>query len=272
MSGFWNRKEGISAMSIRFITLVALFCLISGVQANPMYLEAVKERPDEKQLAKSREKILEHREIRIRDDLDQQLPPFHRRSQQSASQGETFCQICHSPLPHRESPWTRALLNMHSHYIACGTCHFRPEGVTFIYRWLDFSNERVLDADSSRFRVGRDLDNEHPPDGAVKIAPFWQDEPAVPLPSSSEAQVIARAWRDGEIEQRVRLYAHLHRPLDLKGLSCDGCHQEEKPLFDFQALGASIDQAKQIQRHVLPQFFSRYRDKEQKIRILDLTR
>ena len=261
-------------MFIRFIIiiLVASFCLISGVQANPMYLEAIKERPDEKQLAKSREKILAHQKIEIRDDLDRQLPPFHRRPQQQISQGETFCQICHLSLPHRHSLWTRALLNMHSRNIACSTCHFHPEKNTFVYRWLDFSNEQVLDADSSRFRAGRDLDNENLPNGNVKIAPFWQDKPVVPLPSSSEAQTIARLWREGDTEQKIKLHAHLHRPLESQGLSCDGCHQEKKPLFSLQALGADPGQTKQIQRHVLPQFFNRYRDKEQKIRILDLTR
>jgi len=40
----------------------------------------------------------------------------------------------------------------------------------------------------------------------------------------------------------------------------------------FHAADIPMDQARQIQCHVLPQFFSRYRDKEQKIRILDLTR
>ena len=259
-------------MSIRFIMLVASLCLISGAQANSIYLEAIKERPDVKQPDELREKILAHRRIEIRDDLDLQLPPYHRRPQQQISQGETFCQTCHSPLPHRDSLWTRALLNMHTRYIACSTCHFRPAKVTFAYRWLDFSSEQVLDADSSRFRTGRDLDNENLLDGTVKIAPFWQDKPAVLLPSSSAAQAIAGQWREGDIKQKMRLHAHLHRPLDPQGLSCDGCHQEEKPLFSLQALGADLDQAKQIQRHVLPQFFNRYRDKEQKIRILDLTR
>ncbi len=259
-------------MFIRFIILVASFYLISGAQANPTYLEAIKERPDEKQLAESREKILAHRKIEIRDDLDQQLPPFHRRSQQQINQGETFCQTCHLPLPHRHSLWTRALLNMHSRNIACSTCHFRPENVTFTYRWLDFSSEQVLDADSFRFRAGHDWDNENLSDGNVKIAPFWQDKSANLLPSSSEAQTLTRLWREGNIGQKIQLHAHLHGPLEPQGLSCDGCHQEEKPLLDLQALGADLDQVKQIQRHVLPQFFKRYRDKEQKIRILDLTR
>ncbi|MEZ4720299.1 MAG: hypothetical protein R2813_00310 [Flavobacteriales bacterium] len=259
-------------MFIRFIGLVVSFCLINGAQANSMYLEAIEEHPDEKQLAKSRKTILAYREIEIRDDLDQQLPPFHRRPQQQIGQGETFCQACHLSLPHRHSLWTRALLNMHSRYIACSTCHFRPESVTFTYRWLDFSNGQALEADSSRFRADRDLDNENLPDGNVKIAPFWQDQPAVPLPSSSKAQDIARQWRDSDIEQKIQLHAQLHRPLEPQGLSCDGCHQEQKPLFDLQALGADLDQAKQIQRHVLPQFFKRYQNKEQKIRILDLTR
>ena len=228
--------------------------------------------PTTKQLAESREKVLAYREIEIRDDLDQQLPPFHRRSEQQVNQGETFCQMCHLPLPHQHSLWTRALLNMHSRNIACSTCHFRPEKATFAYRWLDFSSEQVLEADSSRFRAGRDLDNENLPDGNVKIAPFWQGKPAVPLPSSTEARNIVRLWREGDVEQKIQLHAHLHRPLDPQGLSCEGCHQEEKPLFGLQALGADPGQAKQIQRHVIPQFFSRHRDGEQKIRILDLTR
>jgi len=259
-------------MFIRFILLVVSFYWISGAQANPIYLEAIEQRPDEKRLAESRKTLHDYREIEIREDLDQQLPPFHRRPQQPISQGETFCQLCHLPLPHRQSLWTRALLNMHSRYIACSTCHFRPKNVTFAYRWLDFSNGQVLEADASRFRAGRDLDNENLPDGNVKIAPFWQDQSAVPLPSSAKAQDIARLWREGDTEQKIQLHAQLHRPLEPQGLSCDGCHQEKKPLFDLQALGANPDQAKQIQRHVLPQFFKRNYDKEQKIRILDLTR
>lgn len=260
-------------MSIRFIIILLVsFCSISKVQADLIYLEAIKVHPDDKQLAKSREKILAQRGIDIRDDLDQQLAPFHRRPQQPINQGETFCQMCHLPLPHRDSLWTRALLNMHSRYIACSTCHFRPKNVTFAYRWFDFSSAQVLGADSSRFRAGRDLDNEDLPDGNVKIAPFWQDKPVVPLPSSAEAQAIARQWRAGDTEQKIQLHAQLHRPIEPQGLSCDGCHQEKKPLFSLQDLGADPNQARQIQRHVVPQFFSRYRDKKEKIRILDLTR
>ncbi len=260
-------------MFIKLVVLVMVFCsFTSGVLARPLYLEALKGEPDAKQLAKSREKILEYQQIEIRDDLDQKLPPFHRRPEQKITQGETFCQICHLPVPHRHSPWTRALLNMHSRYIACSTCHFRPENVTFTYRWLNFSSGQTLDADPNRFRTGRDLDNEIPLDGTVKIASFYQDEPAVPLPGSAVAEAVAREWRDGDTQQKTRLHARLHRPLEPKGLSCERCHQEEKPLLDLRALGAQPAQVEQIQRHVLPQFFSRYREKEQKIRILDLTR
>lgn len=144
--------------------------------------------------------------------------------------------MCHLPLPHRQSLWTRALLNMHSRYIACSTCHFRPKNVTFAYRWLDFSNGQVLEADASRFRAGRDLDNENLPDGNVKIAPFWQDQPAVPLPSSAKAQDIARLWREGDTEQKIQLHAQLHRPLEPQGLSCDGCHQEKSHCSTFRPL------------------------------------
>lgn len=259
-------------MSIRFIILIVWVCLISDVQANSLYLEAIKAQPDAKQLEASREKVLEYKEVKIRDDLDKKLPPFHLRVEKQINTGETFCQLCHLPLPHRESIWTRALLNMHSRSIACGTCHFRPRNTTFAYRWLDFSSEKAVTGDAFRFRAGRDWDNENLPDGNVKIAPFWQDNPAIPFPESSAAQAIEREWRDGDTEQKIQLHARLHAPLEQKGLACEGCHQEEKPLFSLQALGANPEQTKQIQRHVIPQFFKRYRDKEQKIRILDLTR
>lgn len=259
-------------MSIKYWLPFALFWLAWGVaQAEPGYVRAVeRSRPDPETLAKAREKVKKHREVTIRDDIDAQLPHFHRRMQEKVTKGETFCQICHLPLPHQKSVRTRAFLNMHSRFIACATCHYRPEGKQLDYLWLDYRSGRAV-AGEGRLRTGTDTPASQPIDGWVKIAPFEGDEPVVPLPQDPWAKEIARRWREGGLEQRAKLQARLHLPLEEKGPQCGDCHQEEQPLLVLERLGASREQACLVYRHMIPQFFGRYRDEDQKIRIIDIT-
>ncbi len=260
-------------MCIRWWFLALLGCWLAAAAAEPLYWQAVEQvRPDAETLAKAREKVEKHKDIVIRDDIDAKLPPFHRRPEKKVTKGETFCQICHLPLPHSKTLRTRSFLNMHSRFIACATCHFRPKDRHLDYRWLDYRTGKVIPASAERFRTGKDIDNSIPIDGWVKIAPFWGDEPVVPLPGDETARRIDREWREGDLESRARLQARLHLPLEEKGPECGACHQEEKPLLDLEALGAPRRQAALIYRHVIPQFFGRYTEEDQRIRILDITR
>ncbi len=46
------------------------------------------------------------------------------------------CYICHSNLPHNKTKKVRAMLNMHTNYLTCETCHLKKNnGETVIYKW-----------------------------------------------------------------------------------------------------------------------------------------
>ncbi|BCX89125.1 hypothetical protein MIN45_P1495 [Methylomarinovum tepidoasis] len=259
-------------MSIkRWIGFVVLGLAWGAAQAQPDYIQAVEQaRPDPETLAKAREKVKKHKALKIRDDIDAKLPHFHRRTEKKVTQGETFCQICHLPLPHQKSVRTRAFLNMHSRFVACATCHYRPQGKALDYLWLDYRSGRAV-AGEGRLRTGTDTPASQPLDGWVKIAPFVENEPVVPLPQDPWAEATARRWRESGLEQRAELQARLHLPLEEQGPKCSDCHQEERPLLDLERLGVSREQARLVYRHMIPQFFGRYRDQDQKIRIIDIT-
>ena len=250
-----------------FWLVVSLFC--SGTLcAAPLFIQRHEEaQPDEEAVSKALEQVREHKEIKIRDDL--KVPPFHKQVDDKVKEGEAFCQGCHLPVPHSKKLRTRAFLNMHTRYIACETCHFRPEDARFDFRWLDYAKQQPA-PEQNRFRTGKKIDNAHVLDGNTKIVPFFQSAPAIAFPGSAFAEEIARQWKDADEAGKSRLKAKLHAPLKKEGPACGRCHGDKDPLLDLQALGAEPDQATAIQKHLIPQFFGRYQKDDERIRIINL--
>jgi RNase P subunit RPR2 len=252
------------------LLLLVMLCLASTAHAEPLYVQRVEAaRPTAEAVAKAREQVREHKDIQVRENL--KVPPFHKRVDDPVRQGEAFCQGCHLPLPHTEQLRTRAFLNMHSRFIACETCHFRPENAALDYRWLDYASRQPAPA-QNRFRTGLGIDNAEPIPGGVKITPFRDGVPVIAFPGSDFAERILREWKDGDEAGRAGLKARLHAPLEKEGPACARCHGEDRPLLDLAALGAAPDQATAIRRHVIPQFFDRYKDDNERLKIIDILR
>jgi RNase P subunit RPR2 len=250
--------------------LLATLAAAEPAAAEPLYIQrAESARPNAEAIAKARQPVREHRDIAIREDL--KVPPFHKRLDDPVRDGETFCQDCHLPLPHTKSLRSRSFLNMHSRSIACETCHFQPKDAAIAYRWLDYRTGQPAKVEA-RFRTGRKADNAAPLGGGVKIAPFAAGTPAIALPGSDFAIRIAREWKNGDEAARAQLKARLHAPLAKEGPACARCHTETKPLLDLAALAAPPEQATAILRHVIPQFFARYKDEDERLKIIDILR
>jgi RNase P subunit RPR2 len=247
-----------------------MFCLAPAAQADPLYIQRVEAaRPTPEAVAKALDKVREHKDIQLRDDL--KVPPFHKRLDNPVREGEAFCQGCHLPLPHTQKLRTRAFLNMHSRTIACETCHFRPEDAALDYRWLDYAARQPASPEN-RFRTGLKIDNAVPLEGKIKIAPFFAGTSAIAFPSSEFAARIAREWKDADEAGKARLKARLHAPLEKEGPACARCHGEDRPMLDLAALGAGSEQATAIRRHVIPQFFARYKEEDERLKIIDILR
>lgn len=266
---------------IRFpfiFTIILLLLSVNGASAENYYLQAVKStRPDDEMLMKSREKVKEYKKVEIQDDLE--VPPFHKRGDwETESLKKTFCTQCHLSPPHTKNLRSRAFLNMHTQFIACETCHMRPEGVDFDYQWVNYRDQSVVEADAGLFRQPINLQKkQNTPDAEkrktdvlVKIAPFKDNQTAMILNSHAFAEQTTKIWETGSEEERVKRRAIIHQPLKEKGPQCDACHQKDNPLLDLNALGAEKAQAKRILNHIVPQFFKRYKEDDQKIRINSL--
>ncbi|CAI8766436.1 multiheme c-type cytochrome [Methylococcus capsulatus] len=254
--------------------VLSLSCWANGGSSfagEPLFVQRVESAaPTREAIGKAEEQVREHKDVKLRERMA--VPAFHKRIEPPLHEGETYCQGCHSPQPHSKKLRTRSFLNMHSRYVACETCHFRPEDVRLEYRWFDYAARRPAAADGSRFRTGRNLDNSVPIDGKFKIAPFYRGEPAFVLPGTAFAERVGREWQEGDLAARAQLKARLHAPLSKEGPACAKCHTEDSPLLDLSALGADSRQASAIRRHVIPQFFGRYQSDDERLKIIDILR
>jgi len=144
--------------------------------------------------------------------------------------------------PHRSDERQRSFLNMHSRYISCLTCHFRPDNVSLDYRWLNFNQQG----------------SEHK---AKRIAPFYKDE-AVPVFNGHKmAEQLARDWQHKSLLEKAKIKARLHAPLSEEGPGCLQCHDREKNMLDLPALAYSEKETEKLQQHSIPRFFDRFRQK-----------
>ncbi|MCK5829488.1 MAG: hypothetical protein KAH20_04225 [Methylococcales bacterium] len=264
----------------KLVFMILCFCLLGGttVHAESYYLQAAKSiEISAEKLQKSRDKVKEHKDIKVLDELE--IPPFHKRDEwEKDSLSKTFCTGCHLSPPHTKNLRSRAFLNMHTEFIACETCHMRPENVTFTYQWLDYRTKQVLTPSVALFRQAINKDDipkraeekVRKTDVMDKIAPFYKNEMALILRDHDFAKESLNIWKEGGFEDKVTRRAKIHAPLKEKGPECKVCHQTEEPLLDLKALGANKKQVKRMQTHIIPQFFKRYTEDDQKIRINSL--
>jgi len=266
-------------MVSRIFTFSILLIINANVWGVNLYIELVnKAKPDQETLEKAYKQIEEHKDIKVKNDLS--VSPFHKQNLPKKTTKQPLCLTCHLPLPHRENVRSRSFLNMHSHYIACETCHLQPKNYAFDYRWLAYEGEQAGQIVSTRLakiaKPGEPLPSIVPILGA-RIAPFFQDKPALIFKGGTETKEISKQWEDGTKEEKSFLKAALHTPLEKEGRECKECHRDEDepgPL-DLRSLGASDEQRKAISQNIIAQFFRRYKDgnehkDEERIRMTDL--
>ncbi len=233
-------------------TVTGLFLMVSVVQAESLYVEQVQEAsPDKQALEKAYEQIEDHKEITIKENIF--VPPFHQQSQSPLTDKKELCSNCHLSSPHRSDERKRSFLNMHSRYISCLTCHFRPKNVSLDYRWLNFNQ----------------ADNKQK---VKRIAPFYKDEAVSIFNDHKIAKQIASDWQHKTLLEKAKIKARLHAPLSEEGPGCLQCHDREKNILDLPALGFNEKETEKLQQHSIPRFFNRFSKEKQRLRMTDLLR
>lgn len=222
-------------MKITPFVILLCSCLQGPLLANP-YLDQVQEiEPVPEELERARDQLRKPPTEALPEPLP--VPPFHRRPQPAATPA-TLCRSCHRDPPHREDALRRTFLNMHTRYIACESCHWRPTRPIPEFRMLE----------------------ELAPDTTLSeplIAPWIGDGPVVTAADHPLARKMETLWREGSEEERTRLKARLHQPLDREGPGCGRCHGDQQPLLDTTALDFDEERAQALRLNPVARFLER---------------
>ena len=235
-----------------------VICLLlpPGVSvAESLYLSQMNNvQVDEDQIEEVVEKLREYRVIELVSSI--KLSPFHNQSSQQNEFKRDFCVSCHTAMPHRKSERLRSYLNMHVNFLACSSCHFRPDGTVLKYRWHQW--------DSIASEAG---ETEQ-----LLITPMYQRQPVTPDADHTEIAKLLTSWDESGIEEKAHQHQRLHGPLESEGADCDSCHTTEVSLLDFKQLDYDEDEIKAIRNDRIARFLGDESYKDTPIKLVDLLR
>ena len=227
----------------KIITLTVFIAVIYQITFSPhgpAVLVPIKEKIEESQ----RSAILE--EVRRQEEYEKHRH-FHNVVEypQLPENMRPVCYICHSDYPHSKSKKVRAILNMHTQFFVCETCHIEgPEGVDIVYKWY---SPFVSNPEGPFF--GTDYDPEtgnlvEVEDQFSKISPYFKTgdsiESAIQIQDSDLAQDYVKVRDKLTPEQRDNVKKKFHVHIKPKGHECKICHAK-KGLLDFKNLGFSAN-------------------------------
>ena len=152
------------------------------------------------------------------------------------------CYICHSDYPHSKSKKVRALLNMHTEFFVCETCHVEErKDASIKYKWY---NPYESTPQGPFFGTSYDTESGNlveVEDLFSKIAPYFEDaegnlDSALKIQDSPRAQDYMKVRDKLTPEQRDNVKKKFHIDIKPKGHECKKCHSK-KGLLDFKELG-----------------------------------
>ncbi|MFI3136940.1 MAG: multiheme c-type cytochrome [Methylococcaceae bacterium] len=271
----------------RYVPFFLGLMLLNGVtqmaqaDAVPYLLAQIQQaKPDAAAIEKAKKQVADLKEITLQKIT---LVPFHLRKKNPLNDSEVYCTECHLAVPHQKKLRSRAFLNMHTDYVACETCHFRPETVNLSYGWYDYKKGKLIAGSAALFHSGRKKDDTaavgkdgvssvdvmQERDGHLKIVPLLDQQAVIAGRSHPVAKALYQEWKAADVTQKGVLKAKLHQPLKTKGPDCKACHTgvlsapvmavDAKPaLLDFTALGATPIQKIAILQNTIADFFTHY--------------
>ena len=155
------------------------------------------------------------------------------------------CFICHSDLPHRKNKRIRSLMNIHTQFFVCETCHIKEKpGSTIVYQWYNPLEDypqgpfygTSYDVDTGLLSPGKDQ--------IARIAPYFKPENSKRLELAVQVQDAPMARDFMKVrdklspEQREATKNKFHGNIKPVGHKCLKCHTQDS-ILDFKKLGFS---------------------------------
>ncbi len=164
----------------------------------------------------------------------QGLRRFHQTPGPALATGakHNACFTCHGDFPHAKERMVSNLLNMHSQFTGCMTCHLDPKEVAeseVVLRWLNYSG---IDVQGPPF--GTDV---NPATGLLVQTDDYYSR-IVPYRKGASGELLL---------ERLEMRRQYHRAVSFKGPACDRCHTDaEKSLIPYRALGFSEQRVRDL--------------------------
>ncbi len=234
----------------KVITLTVLIGAVYQITFSPhgpAVLVPIKDKIEEG----SRSAILE--EVRAQEDYEKHRH-FHNvvSYPQLPANMQPICYICHSDYPHSKNKKVRALLNMHTQFFVCETCHIEDKKeYDVIYKWY---NPMDSNPQGPFFGTGYNPETgslEEVDDNFSKIAPFFKKGDAVTsaiqIQDSDLAQDYAKVKDQLTPEQRDNVKKKFHLNIKPKGHECKACHSK-KSILKFKEMGFASNRTIDLQQ------------------------
>ena len=152
------------------------------------------------------------------------------------------CYICHSDYPHSKNKKVRALLNMHTQFFVCETCHIEErKGATIVYKWYNPFDDNPR---GPFFGISYDTETGNlvgVKDKFSKITTYFKVRDKLELAIQVQDAPLAIDYmkvRDKLTpEQRDNVKKKFHVSIKSKGAhECKTCHSKNG-ILDFRKLG-----------------------------------
>ncbi len=162
------------------------------------------------------------------------------------------CYICHSNYPHSKNKKVRALLNMHTQFFVCETCHIEEKkGMGVVYKWynpLSDNPKGPFFGTSYDPETGNLVEVE---DSFSRIAPFFVKadklESAIQIQDAPLALDYVNVRDKLTPEQRDNVKKKFHINIKPKGHECKACHTK-KSILEFRKLGFADNRTVDLQQ------------------------
>ena len=236
---------------IVFIVVLSLAALLSGWLTFSVQFERQKEmkieKPKSMSLAAWQMKELERK---------QQHEHFHLGIEDKALDAwaeKSTCIICHTVYPHGRNKQAMAIINLHTEFVTCNTCHLKLSDKTSMqFGWVNppgmTPSEKPygtsIDPETGVFtQTGNHVSKitpVHMVDGMLRPYMSEQDIPAA---------LKYRAEKDGYSEdQKKKIVDTLHKDTEIKEfVLCRQCHSTDG-IIPFEKLGFDRTRTNQLQQ------------------------
>jgi len=176
---------------------------------------------------------------------------------------QSQCLMCHSLLPHSKNEKIRVMLNMHSDFLNCETCHYQKEMTNVRHVWFDMG----IDDEITRGpRFGTHYDEEtgllEGTDNHIsKITPVLAGQGGEEILFMSQSHPMAVDYMEIKDKltpgQREQAKKKFHGKIEPKGWACRECHKPQGVL-DLKELGFSERRSGEIENLEIVGMFDKY--------------